>query len=83
MQAKNYPDEVQNTRPKFLQNQLEVFLDKENVLRCSGRLINSDFDDGQKYPILLPEKEYFTRSVTEKVRQENYHITVQHTLNEI
>ena len=39
---------------KQLENTLGLETADEGILRCTGRMMNSDLDDGAKKPILLP-----------------------------
>ncbi|XP_065217189.1 uncharacterized protein LOC135843288 isoform X2 [Planococcus citri] len=76
IQNKNYPDISQP-------NPLGLKRDSQNIIRCHGRLVESCLDDDAKFPILLPEKEYFTHLLIEKIHIDNYHVGVSHTLSEL
>ncbi|XP_065224373.1 uncharacterized protein LOC135848400 [Planococcus citri] len=76
IQNKNYPDISQP-------NPLGLKRDSQNIIRCHGRLVESCLDDNAKFPILLPEKEYFTHLLIEKIHIDNYHVGVSHTLSEL
>ncbi|XP_065217307.1 uncharacterized protein LOC135843368 [Planococcus citri] len=76
IQNKNYPDISQP-------NALGLKRDSQNIIRCHGRLVESCLDDNAKFPILLPEKEFFTRLLIEKIHIDNYHVGVSHTLSEL
>ncbi|CAC5425528.1 unnamed protein product [Mytilus coruscus] len=39
-----------------LVRQLRLFIDTEGVIRCAGRIHNSQLDDSAKFPVLLPKK---------------------------
>ena len=41
-------------------SQLDLFLDKDGVLRVGGRLHKSYFNDGCKHPVLLPKEKRVT-----------------------
>ncbi|VDI47902.1 Hypothetical predicted protein [Mytilus galloprovincialis] len=43
-----------------LVRQLRLFIDTEGVIRCAGRIHNSQLDDSAKFPVLLPKKNQFT-----------------------
>ncbi|XP_065226222.1 uncharacterized protein LOC135849650 isoform X1 [Planococcus citri] len=76
IQNKNYPDISQP-------NPLGLKRDSQNIIRCHGRLVESCLNDNAKFPILLPEKEYFTHLLIEKIHIDNYHVGVSHTLSEL
>lgn len=80
IQAQYYPDEV-NTKITNLSRNLRLFKDDKGVLRCKGRLENTQWSFDMKYPILLPKDCYFTNNLIKKTHQENYHVGVNHTLS--
>mgnify|MGYP002804001587 CR=1 FL=1 len=55
----------------------------EGILRCTGRLGNSDLDLDGKQPILLPKQHRFTRLVIEACHEKMHHSGVRSTLAEL
>ncbi|GBN44277.1 hypothetical protein AVEN_211376-1 [Araneus ventricosus] len=60
---------------------LNVFLDKEDLLRVGGRLNLSELPDSQKHPLLLPKTHHFTDLVIEYFHKKSLHSGVQTTLS--
>ncbi|XP_035207240.1 uncharacterized protein LOC118182069 [Stegodyphus dumicola] len=60
---------------------LNVFLDKNEVLRVGGRLEYSEFSEFQKHQILLPKAYHFTNLVIEYYHRKSLHSGVQTTLS--
>ena len=50
-----------------LQRQLNLFIDESGVLRCRGRIQNSDLSEGSRCPILLPKFDKVTDLVIDNV----------------
>ena len=46
-----------------LVNQLRLFLDDDDVMRCRGRLENANVTRDTVYPILLPKKSVYTKLI--------------------
>ncbi|XP_065203487.1 uncharacterized protein LOC135833647 [Planococcus citri] len=86
VQRKYYGKVIHSIKNKIhheLQRQFDLKLDQNDTLRCAGRLANSDLKDDEKYPILLPEKDYLTQLIIEKIHRDNFHVGVSHTLLEL
>ena len=66
-----------------LQSQLGLFIDKNGILRCKGRLEHSSLSESARYPILLPQKDAFTRLVIERAHKQLLHSGVSQTLSSI
>ena len=62
------------------QQQLGLFLDENGILRCTGRLENASLSEGARQPILLPQKNRFTKLIVEKTHKELLHSGVSQTL---
>lgn len=80
IQEKFYPDEVKGIGTDIFQN-LKIFKDEEGILRCKGRLENSEINYDSKYPILLPKNCEFTNRLIMKTHEDNYHVGANHTLS--
>ena len=55
------------------QLQLNPFLDKDGLLRVSGRIQNSLFSDMVKFPLVLPRKGHVTQLVVN-----HFHARIKH-----
>ena len=62
--------------------QLNLYLDNENIIRCRGRLENSEFAAQTKYPILIP-KGQFARLIIADCHRDVLHAGVNHTLSRV
>ncbi|GBN56382.1 hypothetical protein AVEN_73427-1 [Araneus ventricosus] len=60
---------------------LNVFLDKEDLLRVGGRLNLPELPDSQKHPLLLPKTHHFTDLVIDYFHKKSLHSGVQTTLS--
>lgn len=55
----------------------------DGILRCSGRLQNSDLEHEAQYPIIIPRDHRFTRLVIEKCHRKVKHSGVRSTPGEL
>jgi hypothetical protein len=55
-------------------------IEEDGILRCTGRLGNSDLELDAQKPILLPKEHKFTRSIIEAWHQKVHHCGVRSTL---
>ena len=55
----------------------------DGILRCSGRLQNSDLEHEAQYPIIIPRDHRFTRLVIEECHRKVKHSGVRSTLGEL
>jgi hypothetical protein len=86
VQATSFKDEIQrlNSRNEGMNqliNQLALFLDKKGVIRCQGRLENTNLPHETKRPILLPSKHRFIELIIEEEHQRVHHNGIKETLN--
>ena len=44
-----------------------MYVDEEGLLRCHGRLGNSDLDENAKQPLLLPKADRFTELMIDNI----------------
>ncbi|XP_053376547.1 uncharacterized protein LOC123535785 [Mercenaria mercenaria] len=70
-------------RSNNLQRQLGLFIDKNGVLRCSGRLQNANLDADTVTPILLPKYNRFTSLVIDRAHKQLLHSGTSQTLSYI
>ena len=66
-----------------LQKQLGLYIDEQGLLRCKGRLDNSDLTEGARRPVLLPNMEHFTHLIIERTHKQSLHTGVSQTLSQI
>ena len=57
-----------------------MFLDEKGILRCGGRLTNSELGIEAKFPILLPKSDPFTMRVIQETHERYLHCGVSQTL---
>ena len=55
-------------------------VDEDGILKCTGRLVNSDLDLDVQKPILLPKQHQFTRLIIEACHQKVHQCGVRSTL---
>ena len=55
----------------------------EGILKCGGRLRNSDLDPLAQRPVILPKDHEFTKLVIEDCHNRVYHSGVRATLTEL
>ena len=86
IQAKHFPEvfyAISHKTKSTLQSQLGLFIDKNGILRCKGRLEHSSLSESARYPILLPQNDAFTRLVIERAHKQLLHSRVSQTLSSI
>ena len=66
-----------------LKQQLGLFSEEDDILRCKGRLGNAPLDIAACYPILLPRRHHMTRLTVEACHRKMNHEGVQETLVEL
>ena len=64
-------------------HQLGLFLDKDDVIRCRGRIEHSNLLFNTKYPILIPKESYLSKLIVMAVHTRVMHNGVEETLTEI
>ena len=74
---------ISETKPHTLQQQLGLYVDHKDILRCRGRLENAQLTEAARYPILLPQREEFTHLVVAKTHKELLHSGVSQVLSAI
>ncbi|XP_073965583.1 uncharacterized protein [Choristoneura fumiferana] len=80
MQEAFFPEEVKG-KVTHLSRNLGLFLDVDGVLRCKGRMGNTDWTYDKKHPILIPKGSPLTDDIVRKTHETNYHVGVPHTLS--
>ena len=74
---------ISEKRKHNLQQQLGIFVDKDGLLRCRGRLQNLDFTEGARCPILLPKNDMLTSLIVQNTHRKLLHSGVSQTLSRI
>ena len=75
-------DLKQQTNFKQLVSELGIKEDRA-ILRCEGRLVNSDLESEARRPVILPRQHRFTSLVIEECHQRVHHCGVRATLVEL
>ena len=84
IQSKAFADEIEclkGGRMSARVKQLGLYFDENNIIRCDGRISNSNVPDEAKRPILLPPKHEFTRLIIHESHELVHHNGVRDTLN--
>ena len=58
-------------------------IEEEGILRCRGRLQNSDLEYNAKYPILIPKTHKLTELIVQRCHREVHHGGVRATLSRL
>lgn len=66
-----------------LQRQLGIYIDSDSLLRCKGRIENTDLTESARRPLLLPKYDRFTQLLVEKCHKQMLHSGVSQTLSNI
>ena len=74
----------EGTKPNFsIARQLDLFIDKDGVIRCSGRYKYANLSYKVKYPILMPKESHLTRLIIQDRHRRVKHAGVKTTLTQI
>ena len=68
---------------KFSQFSNSLGLIEEGILRCRGRLQNSDLEYNAKYPILIPKNHRLTELIVQRCHREVHHGALRATLSRL
>lgn len=74
---------VADPRYQTWKNQFNLFLDKNNLIRCGGRLKNADLPYSTRYPLLLPRDHQLTLLLIRRAHERVFHNGVRETLTEL
>ncbi len=66
-----------------VQKNLGTFFDKNQIIRCKGRMQNSSLRYDAKFPILMPREHYVTKLVVLKCHKDVKHDGTKETLAEL
>ena len=70
------------SRPPLIR-QLKLFLDKDYIIRCGGRIHNAKIDSETKFPCLLPKKHPLTALVVHHTHKIHLHTGVNATVTSL
>lgn len=80
-QEQSFRDEFTNaSKQSSIVRQLRLYRDRDNTVRCKGRLANAPIPDSTKYPYLLPTKHRFTTLVIQDAHVRQLHAGVNGTI---
>lgn len=80
LQSESFPEESLGKETHLSRN-LGLFRDVEGLIRCKGRMSNTNWPYDKKYPILIPKDSAFTTEIIQKAHNDNFHIGTAHTLS--
>ncbi|CAC5355062.1 unnamed protein product [Mytilus coruscus] len=63
-----------------LVKQLKLYLDKDKLMRCEGRIHNAPLDESTKFPILLPAKDKLTKLIIMDAHISHLHSGLSNTV---
>ena len=72
-----------STKRLPLVRQLRLFVDKEHLLRCGGRIHNAPLSETAKFPLLIPPKHWLTSLIIHSVHVQLFHAGTNATLTAI
>lgn len=86
IQATSFPEEIRRLsakqcEPNQLISQLNLFLDKNKLIRCEGRLEHSALPTDAKTPVLLPSRHHLTDLIIRNRHEIVHHGGIKDTLN--
>ena len=76
----SYLECSKNSKLPAIINQLGLCI-YDGIIRCKGRLSNSDLNYDSKYPVLLPPAAHLTKLLVRKIHEEKFHSGLSDTLS--
>ena len=84
IQQEIYPNELSNLQSKSsrlpLVRQLQLYLNKEGIMCCGGRIHNAPLSDSTKFPYLLPKKHRLTELIIRDTHEKHFHTGTNSTV---
>lgn len=71
-------DYRQSWRPALV-SQLDLFLDKNGIIRSKGRFQNSTMAEAAKYPVLFPKNSSLARLIITSIQEQVFHYGTEST----
>ena len=87
-QLDSFPTEISNLQSKSssrlpLVRQLRLYLDKEGIICCGGRIHNAPVSQSTKFPYLLPRKHRLTELIVRDTHEKHFHTGTNGTVTYI
>ena len=87
-QLESFPTEITNLQSKSssrlpLVRQLRLYLDKEGMICCGGRIHNAPVSQSIKFPYLLPKKHRLTKLIVKDTHEKYFHAGTNSTVTYI
>ena len=87
-QLESYHNELVNLQSKSsvclpLIRQLHLYLNKDDIICCRGRVHNAPISSQAKFPILLPQRHRLTELIIRDVHQKHFHCGTNSTVTYI
>ena len=86
-QQKRFAKEITHMKTKTkspaLVSQLQLYLDKNDIIRCRGRIDHSELSMDTKFPILLPKADHLTTLIVRAKHASVLHGGVAQTLTDL
>ena len=87
-QLENFPTEITHLKSKSssrppLVRQLRLYLDKEGIICCGGRIHNAPVSQSTKFPYLLPKKHKLTKLIVRYTHEKHFHSGANSTVTYI
>ena len=76
-------NDIRNKNRNQFVDELGLFLDKNEFIRCQGQLLNASIAEEAKYPKLLPKNSTFTALVVQNCHRKLFHSGCAHTLAQV
>ena len=84
VQQETYYNELSNLQSKSsrlpLIRQLQLYLNKEGIMCCGGRIHNAPLSDSTKFPYLLPKKHKLTELIVHDTHEKHFHTGTNSTV---
>ena len=77
----NVIDSISKDTSDNLRTQLGLYIDKNGLIRCKGRLENAEICEGSRYPLLLPNYHRYTDLVIQYYHERAFHTCCAQTLS--
>ena len=86
IQTEHYKDiilAIKEKKTNNSKNKLDLYIDKQGLLRCGGRLGNAEISEGAMHPLLLPKQNKLTEIIVEHCHKKMLHAGVAQTLGTV
>ena len=86
IQTEHYSDiilAIKEKKTDKCKNKIDLYMDKQGLLRCGGRLGNAEISEGARHPLLLPKQNKLTDIIVEHCHKRMLHAGVAQTLGTV